>query len=550
MRKIRILIVDDDTIIRVGLKSLIDWEGNGFLLVGEAKDGRQALALTEQRHPDIIISDIKMPDMDGIGLLEELSRRKFDGRVLVLSGYDDFSLVKRAIKLGAEDYLLKLNLDPEELMRCLREIAAKGLNQGAPSGSALATEQSRALLRQNFLRDVVSSFYTDEAQLHRSMDELGIRLDRSPVYCFALKVGELYRFEDTTAEEFHTLRFSVMNIAEEIVGSDFWAYSFAGKTGEFHVLACSREEHPEEQCDGLARKAAVRLKSMLYEYLNISCVIGLGKGRAEIPGIQTAYRESIEALSYRFYIDHDSVITWSDRLPENRNETYSLSGVRAMLQDGLMLGDADKLALMFRQLTDDLRVLNLSREVVCSIALELFYMLQEYFERNGLPIQGVLVHSYRDYQQLVGLESLRQMLDWLHLLHGDLSAFVGREREVGHSTAVAEVQALIAARYRENLPLQQAAELVRLSPTYLSALLKKHTGCSYTELLTRCRIEQAMLLLRTTNEKVYEIGYRVGYEDKYYFNRIFKRMTGMSPGEYRNQERERESCLSSESPRV
>lgn len=549
MRKIRILIVDDDTIVRVGLKSLIDWEGNGFLLVGEAKDGRQALALTEQRHPDIIITDIKMPDMDGIGLLEELSRRKFDGRVLVLSGYDDFDLVKRAIKLGAEDYLLKLNLDPEELMRCLREIAAKGLNQGAPSGSALATEQSRALLRQNFLRDVVSNFYTDEAQLHRSMDEVGIRLDHSPVYCFTLKVGELHRFEDTTAEEFQTLRFSVMNIAEEIVGSDFWAHSFAGKTGEFHALACSRERYPEEQCDGLARKAAVRLKSMLYEYLNISCVIGLGRGLAEIPGIQTAYRESIEALSYRFYIDHDSVIMWSDRLPEIRNETYSLSGARGMLQDGLMLSDADKLARMFRQLTDDLRVLNLSRDVVCSIALELFYMLQEYFERNGLPIQGVLVHSYRNYQQLVGLESLRQMLDWLHLLHGDLTAFVCREREIGHSTAVAEVQALIAARYRENLPLQQAAELVRLSPTYLSTLLKKHTGCSYIELLTRCRIEQAMLLLRTTNEKVYEIGYRVGYEDKYYFNRIFKRMTGMSPGEYRNQERERERCLSSESLR-
>lgn len=125
MKRPRILIVDDDTMVRIGLKTVIDWEENGFVLVGEAHDGREALALAQERRPDIIITDIKMPGMDGIALIERLRAQESPAEILVLSSYDEFDLVKRALKLGARDYLLKLNLEPAELVRCLRAIASE-----------------------------------------------------------------------------------------------------------------------------------------------------------------------------------------------------------------------------------------------------------------------------------------------------------------------------------------------------------------------------------------------------------------------------------------
>ena len=135
------------------------------------------------------------------------------------------------------------------------------------------------------------------------------------------------------------------------------------------------------------------------------------------------------------------------------------------------------------------------------------------------------------------MESLRDVIDWLELLRQDLTAFFDRESEKGYPKVIRAVQEWIAAHYRENASLQEAAAAVGFNPSYLSTLLKKYTGKSYTESLAKYRIEQAKQLLLLTNEKVYAVGQMVGYEDKYYFNRIFKRVTGMSPGEFKNQNR-------------
>lgn len=144
MKKTRILIADDDTMVRIGLKTVIDWEENGFLLVGEAQDGQQALELAQTLHPDIIITDIKMPGMDGIELIERLREKGIATEILVLSSYDEFDLVKKALKLGAKDYLLKLNLEPEELLRCLRSIASAKASAPATSFSRESEKKPRA----------------------------------------------------------------------------------------------------------------------------------------------------------------------------------------------------------------------------------------------------------------------------------------------------------------------------------------------------------------------------------------------------------------------
>lgn len=234
MRKPRILIADDDTMVRIGLKTVINWEENGFVLVGEAANGLEAMQLVQEKKPDIVITDIKMPGMDGIELIRQLRQQSTPPEILVLSSYDEFELVKQALKLGARDYLLKLNLNPEELLHSLRAIAAE--NAAASPLFSGDDEKSRALLRQNFLWDVVSNYYMNGQQLEQSMRELEIHLEGRPVYCMVIKVGEVYRFEEATAEEIQTLRISVVNITEEIVSDVCCGYCFSGRTGEFDVL--------------------------------------------------------------------------------------------------------------------------------------------------------------------------------------------------------------------------------------------------------------------------------------------------------------------------
>ncbi|HBR29267.1 MAG TPA: DNA-binding response regulator, partial [Firmicutes bacterium] len=116
---LKVMIVDDEAIVRIGLKSMIDWESHGFQLVGEANDGQRALDLFQKNKPDLVITDLKMPVMDGLQLMRHLNELDARCRVIVLSSYDEFSLVKEAMKLGAADYLLKLEMEPDQLVEVL-----------------------------------------------------------------------------------------------------------------------------------------------------------------------------------------------------------------------------------------------------------------------------------------------------------------------------------------------------------------------------------------------------------------------------------------------
>ena len=534
MSQIRVLIADDDTMVRIGFKSIIDWEKNGFVLVGEAKNGTEALEMIARTCPDIVITDIKMPGMDGIALIETLKKNGNTARILVLSSYDDFDLVKKALKLGAEDYLLKLNLDPADLIASLHEVVKKGLATRVPDDREAT--QGRTLLREKFLRDVVSNFYTSETELEQSMREIGIQLDGPDLYCLFLKIGDLYRFEDMTDEAYSTLRFSVVNIAEEIANDVFYAYGFAGKTGEFYILAAPRGGSPDKN-SVLAYKTAVRMRGMLAEYLSVTCVIGIGRGGAGLAGIQQAYRHAVSAVQHRFYTEQEGVLEWDGQPPAVGDQAFSLADIHTRLYECLRESDTNALRTLFTEIENDID--GLDQEAVCNAAVELAFYVQEYFDRLHISAEKYLPDSFRSYRELIHMENLRQVRQWLQQLCENLAQLIGREKEARYPGIISEAVALIDQHFCENLSLVEVASHLNLNPSYFSTLLKKYTGCSFTELIGQRRIEQAKKQLCGSNEKIYKIGRSVGYDDKCYFNRIFKQMVGVSPGEYREREKNR-----------
>ncbi len=532
MRKIKILIVDDDTMVRIGLKSIINWEEQGFLLVGEASDGVSALELVENTHPDIIITDMKMPRMDGLEFMRNLVKKKNRAEVIVLSSYDEFSLVKEAMKLGARDYLLKLNLDPQEFIQCIQQVA-ENLTESEEPTESVDSEKNLTLLQKDFLWKVISNVYFEKNHWDKAVKDLEIHLDQRPVYAMVLKAGELYRFEDATPEEIQTLRFSVVNIAEEIIGDVSEGYCVPGRTGEFYILSSTDVSVEKLQ------KSCQRLCRMLNEYLNLSCTVLIGSSeKIGLEGVREAVKRANEAAKYRFYLEHDGVLCWQEDLHRSLKNSYDLTDTKHTLADILISGSAEELDVLFTRLKDDIQQLHLSKSVVQSIVIEVFYVVQDYFARNMLSITDSLPNSYRSYAQLLHMDSLKSFLIWLDALQEDLTIFMNREEEKGYAQLTGKVMDWIAAHYRETATLQEAAYTVGFNPSYLSSLLKKHTGKSYTELLTSYRIQQARDLLLNSDYKVYQIGEMVGYEDKYYFNRIFKKETGMTPGEFKKQKRE------------
>ena len=162
----RVLLVDDDAMVRIGLKTLVNWSGHGYQLIGEAENGTQALEIVRREQPEIVITDMKMPGMDGVALIRALQEIQPPPYVVALSGYDDFPLVREAMKQGAKDYLLKLELTPETLLQSLA---------GAPdTPTDDIPKPDQTMLRSRVLRDLVFHFYLNEDDLEKRLQESGI----------------------------------------------------------------------------------------------------------------------------------------------------------------------------------------------------------------------------------------------------------------------------------------------------------------------------------------------------------------------------------------
>ncbi|WP_143436190.1 response regulator [Intestinibacillus massiliensis] len=527
MDLLRVLVVDDDAVLRIALKSLVAWQEHGYQMVGEAQDGAQALALCQALQPDIVITDMKMPGMDGIALIHRLQAMPQPPYIVALSGYDDFALVREAMRLGAADYLLKLELEPAQLLQSLAGARSRG-HGGAAQNLPGKEERTRVL------RGLVSRFYLDEQEMKTQLQAVGVAFPTEPVWCLLIKAGEMYRFEETTEEEYQTLQFSIFSIVEEIAGDCLHAYAVEGKTGEFYLFAALKPALQGQT--GLVHQTAERMHEMLLRYLDLFCVIGIGQGDASPAGLTAACRQAAGAVRARFYAVNQAVIEWDgDRMPDGGGSSYSIAPQRARLTAGIVAIQEDAVRMALGQVKHDLATLHLPRNALLASLLDLYSGVREGLQQSGRAVGQVLRASGRSLPELLSISGMGEVQDWLDALEDDLCAFIRLENAEGYQKAVQKAKRLIEERYDGELTLQELAEELQLTPGYLSALMKKYAGMNFSEYLVHVRIGHAKKLLLGTTDKVYAVASQVGYADQFYFSRVFKRVVGLTPGEFRKR---------------
>lgn len=528
----RVLLVDDDAMVRIGLKTLVDWSGHGYQLIGEAENGAQALEIAHRERPEIVITDMKMPGMDGVALIQALHEIQPPPYVVALSGYDDFPLVREAMKQGAKDYLLKLELTPETLLQSLA---------GAPDAPMHEIPHpDRTMLRSRALRDLIFRFYLSETDLEKRLQEAGICWTGETVYCLLLKAGELFRFEEATEEECHTLLFSIRNIAEEIVGACLDVVSTEGKTGELYILGALRPELSDQDAHALVEQTAHRLRDMLQQYVDVSCTIGIGQGENTVSGMAEACRRAADAMRCRFYRLNDSVIWWqADLCPQTEPETFSLAEARSLLTEGISTLSSEAVDQAIDLVQKAAARQHWTPRNAYAVVFALAVTVQDCLETYGLDVPSQMPRSHGDLQHWMDLHHMGDIRDWLERLREDLLEYIQKERTDGKQAVVRRAQDILMQRFSGEITLPELAEQLDLTPGYLSALMKKYIGKTFSEYLTYLRIEQAKKLLRQTHDKIYAVAVAVGYEDAFYFSRIFKRETGMTPGDWRKRAEQR-----------
>jgi two-component system response regulator YesN len=534
----RILIIDDDRIIRKGLAKTIPWEKYGFQLGGEAADGEQGLKLIEEFHPHIVISDIRMPFMDGLDMARIVKERYPMIKLILLTGYNDFIYAQQAIQIRAFDYLLK-PVDKEILLEKVKKAAGEW---DVENRAQQKISEAKPFFRKAFFKNLTECKENNKEELIREARSLGIELTGQTFIVFLVKIDEYYKELVGTVEQpiekREALRYCIFNICEELIFAEGKGGVVELEKDELILIYSSNETC--EKAEENARTLAEQIKNTVEKYLETTVTIALGGAYHGISSIESSYGEARSVFSYRHFIGKNRVFSMLD--VGGRSSSYDksakISGQEIELVDKVKLGLVQD-ALHF---IDDLESkmmqqshisLYYVRLLAVQLIISLFRGAAEWAQEWEKTQQGN-VSIY--YSRINEMQTIQEITNLIKSVACDLAQFMTTQRESHRSGVIGEAAKYIEEHYeKQGLSLQEVAKHVHMNPVYLSTLFKQERNITFSDFLLQLRMKKAMELLRSNNMKTYEVADVVGYSSPEYFSVCFKKYTGVPPIEFKNK---------------
>ena len=517
----KVFLVDDEIAIRENLRNSFPWEEKGYQLVGEAPDGEMALPMLRDLNADILLTDIRMPFMDGIRLCEEVQHTMPWVEKIILSGYDDFSYAQKAISLGVREYLLKPVTSSEledALSRVSRQIEEKRRER-----ENLTALRERLSSGNQFLRDkLLASLFTDEGDpedddaLLTQMRGLGINLSAG---CYTV-IDIAF---DAEGEERLACRNALLNMAE-MRGSGVFVCS-APKGARALVLG-DRPDDAEERAYSFANSLVHLPELRQAGHLLISIGETVNDFHAIRHSMKTA-RHARHLQNAERPVDHIIIGINEQKRSDNPLSETELSPLYERLQYA-SAGNAESILTEYSERMDPALAMGYLRVASLLAARRIIQ------EAGGTPKDVIPEQLAAEALHTEGEEGLHQLAALLR------TAMEYREQnQAGYGDSlISQARAFLSQHFSDpNLMLQDAANEVHLSQSHFSTVFAQETGLTFTQYLTALRIGKAKELLEATEMRSSQIALEIGYNDSHYFSYLFKKTTGMTPGEYRKNAR-------------
>ena len=524
MELYRVLLVDDEEDIREGISRKMDWLGLGFSRVGEAANGQDALELAESLRPDVILTDIKMPFMDGLELCRILTDRLPAARFVVFSGFDAFEYAKQAIQMNVVEYILK-PINADELSAVLRRLKDQ-LDRERAERRNVELLRSRYMENLPILREL---FY---ANLLDGRIEPGTERERAARLDIDLQgeewaVGLAYIGSDRR-DALSTL--SVQKLLEESLTADRcklslyndWVAVIVSLTESFTIYDLIR--------------VLDRVCTLAASYLGLTLTVGVGAPCKELSGMARSAAEARTALEYRSMVGRGQVIYIGDLEPDGGQVLTFEEADERTLTAAVRLGSEQEVRDAAAALAGKIREANPSAGQYNLFLMELVTHLMKMTRRSGVGVEEVFGTGFSLPIQDSALPSLEELEDWCAERYLRLRTLIRRRQTDSAGQTVEAAKEYIRQHYAESdLSVEKLCAYLHLSSTYFSTLFKRETGTSFTAYVTTVRMEAAAEAIRGTEEKTYLIAQRCGYEDPNYFSYVFKRHFGVTPTKYRSE---------------
>ncbi|MGN0168737.1 MAG: response regulator [Acetatifactor sp.] len=530
----KLLIVDDEPLVQVGIKSMLNWSELNIEVIGTAVNGQAALKLIEEKSPDIVITDIKMPVMSGLELIR-LCRERYGSErpwFIILTSYEDFHMVKEAITYQVTDYLVKLELTPETLKEAIDRVMERikqSEDSKKPEDSIVHPFYDKFFIR------LLNNLFEAEEQFTLQSRDLNLDFHYNGYICC---YGEMASNQaDSLPMEKQLALFSTsMQMLKELAGKYHPCYGLSLDTRHFALIFCY-EELPGEQlvssCEKELKGILSNISETLMKYYGVSFRCGIGNPVDNPLAICDSYQYSRQACQ----ITTDaSPVSCSDDCAQtdSGHSSFNISLFKGDLTKAFEEYDAEILSKTLDSLCD-LFLAHPHHYVqamdgACNILFLSISLLQD-----GEKIVSDFFRDNPDgYRSIYKQTTVEQIVNWLVYFKRQLCQLFENHHKDYKNHIVTNVKKYIGEHVSERLSLNEVAAVFGISPNYLSQLFGKYNDVGFSEYINTCKINEAKRLLDEGTLKVYEVAEMLGFESSFYFSKVFKKVEGVSPTDYLN----------------
>ena len=536
----RILLVDDEILVRDAIKENIDWKSLDCELVGDCENGKQASEFVKENPVDIVLTDILMPYMDGMELSKFLHDNYPDVVIVIFSGFGEFEYAKKAIQYGVSEYLLKpvtameltgvINKMKEKVDQLRRE---KNKMNKLTENSEKYRKNAQVIRSKNM--EALVNCTTDVSKSIQRLAEMGIDISaisyRVALFDIDLYSG-MYELDTEKQQESALMAFVLYNISDEIVTREEAGFAYQEGNNRVGILF---QEKWSRNFTEKTREICREIQDKTKEVMGFDVSMGIGKWVKKPEELVQSHNMAQDTLQYRYLLGGNLLIDMEEKHPV---QEISIDEPLSVLKEALKTGQEDLALQTLVSIEDLIRNALMQKSRACMYLQQVIRTMDNACEDVSADMEQI--REGRD-------ELIREITD--QKFFGEACEVVARHTKrvisilSAMNTSSSERQARLAIDYIQknymvpDLSLNSICSYLNISTSYFSTIFKEETGETFTEVLIRTRMEKAKELLENTTMKNYEIAEKVGFADPHYFGISFKKMTGCTPTEYAREKR-------------
>ncbi|TJY41569.1 helix-turn-helix domain-containing protein [Cohnella pontilimi] len=526
----RVMLVDDDVAVLEFLKQLVPWEQMGFGLSGVFTRAADALEMCRKEMPDLIITDIGMPGMNGLELIQCLQTEAGKTQFVILSCHDEFHYAQQAVKLGVHDYILKETLDLAGIQGILDRVLGKLEEERRLKQQVdrlyYQAQKNKAALKEKWLRDLLAGPVIEDRPLLGQLQEFGLNTQLGhilPVLC------RVFSFQDAIIryQKEDVVKFIVENAAEELLEGEPDVMFFGRSAQEFVLLYSFRKDFASNPYEKIVQVCRT-LQLAFAKYLKLEFSMLIGEPTADGAGIKRQLPVLLSAADHLFYFEGPAIVksnhsaaVWMNQ--EDLFEHYSDYAERfnRLLLEGS--GDVEHVVDAFVGFMKNRNYHPADvKQMVWKLALDLQLKLKFSMAYDKEKMQQTVQH-------MMNVSEVREWLVKFIQKAVRQAEHISRESK---KAEIVDIQKYVMLHLNRKITLEEAAAHLHLNPSYFSRLFKKETGENFIEFVTRMKMEKAKMLLEEMGRTVEQVALQLGYDNKSYFIKLFKQHYGIPPGKF------------------